>query len=251
MRLEGKVAIVTGAAFGNGRGIARRFAAEGARVALVDLDPERNAETERLIREAGGEAFPLRADVSRREEVEALVRETVGRYGGVDILVANAGVSMPRPFLEMTDEVWDRVIAVNLTGVWLCGQVAARQMVAAGKGGKIVNIASVFSEITGVGVTAYSASKGGVRMLTKAMAVELAPHKVNVNCIGPGIIQTGMSQRISEDPEIRRNYEENVIPWGRIGQPEDIANAALFLASDEADYITGHALFVDGGWVLR
>src|SRR5213075_448368 len=104
---------------------------------------------------------------------------------------------------------------VNLTGVWLCGQVAARQMVAAGKGGKIVNIASVFSEITGTGVTAYSASKGGVRMLTKAMAVELAPHKINVNCIGPGVIQTGMSTRITSDPEVRRNYEENVIPWGR------------------------------------
>lgn len=250
MRLDGKRAVVTGAAYGNGRGIARRFAQEGARVALADLDERRNAETLALIEAAGGEAFTVRCDVSQRAAVQALIDQTIARFGGVDILVANAGISSAASLLEMTDEQWDRVLAVNLTGVFLCGQIAARAMVAAGRPGKIINIASVYSEICGPNSTNYCAAKGGVRMLTKAMAVDLAPYKINVNCIGPGIINTGMSEKTLATEAGMQRYLE-IVPWGRVGQPEDIAATATFLASEDSDYITGTQIFVDGGWLLR
>lgn len=250
MRIPGKVAIVTGAAYGMGRAISRRFAAEGAKVVLFDRDGTRNAETEQLIRGDSNEAYALNGDVSQRAEVEAAVAEAVRRYGRLDIMVANAGISTPTPFLELTDAIWDQMLAINLTGVFLCGQAAARAMVAGGHGGKIINTASVNSEICGPNTAHYSATKGGVRMLTKAMAVELAQHKINVNCIGPGIIETGISRRKLSDEAEQERYRR-IVPWGRIGQPEEIANVALFLASDESEYITGTQIFVDGGWMLQ
>jgi NAD(P)-dependent dehydrogenase (short-subunit alcohol dehydrogenase family) len=249
MRLEGKVAIITGSAYGMGRGIARRFAAEGARVALLDVDEARNAETERLIREADGEAFTRRCDVSQRAEVEASVAETVERYGKLDIMVANAGISTPTPFLDLTDEIWDRMQAINLKGVFLCCQAAARQMVKQGHGGKIISTASINAEVAGTNNAHYSAAKGGVRMLTKAMAVELAHYQINVNCIAPGIIQTGLSEHRLAQPEQVERYRQ-IVPWGRVGQPDEIAGAALYLASADSSYVTGVMLVVDGGWTL-
>jgi glucose 1-dehydrogenase len=233
-----------------GRGIARRFAAEGAKVALADVDFARNEETAQMIREADGEALPITCDVSSRAQVQALVDAAVARYGRLDILVANAGIRQTAPFLEVTDESWDAVLDVNLRGVFLCGQIGARAMVAAGNGGRIINTASIFAEVCAPGYVAYCASKGGVRMLTKVMAVELAAHRITVNAIAPGIIRTGISEaRLSTEEGLRR-YQE-LVPWGRPGEPEEIAEVALFLASPGSEYVTGVMVPVDGGWTLR
>src|SRR5262245_59394537 len=194
MRLADKVAIVTGGGYGMGRGIARRFAAEGAKVALADVNVERNEETAGLIREAGGEALPVTCDVTSRPQVQALVDATLAHFGRLDILVSNAGIRETAHFLDVTDESWNAVLAVNLHGVFLCGQIAARAMAAAGNGGKIVNISSIYAEVCGRGYAAYCASKGGVRMLTKSMAIDLAEYGITVNAIAPGIIRTGMSE---------------------------------------------------------
>ena len=250
MRLADKVAIITGGGYGMGRGIARRFAAEGAKIALADVNAERNEETAQLIREAGGEALPLSCDVSSRAQVQAMVDATVKHFGRLDILVANAGIRQTAPFLEVTDESWDAVLDVNLRGVFLCGQVAARAMAVAGNGGRIINTASIFAEVCAPGYTAYCASKGGVRMLTKVMAVELAAHRITVNAIAPGIIRTGISEgRLATEEGLRR-YQE-LVPWGRPGEPDEIGRVALFLASPDSDYVTGVTVPVDGGWTIR
>lgn len=250
MRLQGKVAVVTGAGSGIGRGIALRFAQEGAAVLCADLSEEGAQQTAETAQKEGGRALALCVDVSRRDQVEAMVGRAVGELGGLDIMVANAGIFQAEPFLETRDETWDQIMAVNARGVFLCCQAAARQMVQAGRGGKIITVASVYAEITGPGAAAYTASKGAARMLTHTMALELAPHKINVNAIAPGAIDTPMLRQAAPDEASQRQFVQ-LIPWGRLGQPLDIANAALFLASDESDYVTGETLFVDGGWLTQ
>lgn len=250
MRLQGKVAIVTGAASGIGRGIALRFAEEGAVVLSADVSEEGTQQTAETVQKEGGRALGLRVDVSRRDQVKAMVARAVSEFGGLDIMVANAGIFRAEPFLETKDDTWDRTMAVNSKGVFLSCQEAARQMVQSGRGGKIITIASVYAEITGPGAAAYTASKGAVRMLTHTMALELAPHKINVNAIAPGAIETPMLRQAAPDEASQRQFLQ-LIPWGRLGQPVDIANAALFLASDESGYITGETLFVDGGWLTQ
>jgi glucose 1-dehydrogenase len=250
MRLAGKVAIVTGGGYGMGRGIARRLAAEGAKVALADVNAERNAETAELIREAGGEALPLPCDGTVRPQVQAMVDATVAGYGRLDILVSNAGIRETAHFLELTDESWHAVLDVNLHGVFLCGQIAARAMAVAGNGGKIVNIASIYAEVCARGYAAYCASKGGVRMLTKAMAIDLAEYGINVNAIAPGIIRTGMSEAGLETEAWLARYRA-LVPLGRPGEPDEIGRVALFLASPDSDYVTGVTIPVDGGWTVR
>jgi NAD(P)-dependent dehydrogenase (short-subunit alcohol dehydrogenase family) len=248
MRLDGKVAIVTGAASGIGRGIALRFAAEGAVVALADVNDAGLAETLRMVRDEGGSGLTQQTDVRERVQVERLVARTVADCGGLDIMVANAGVGYGAPFLDETDQQYDVIMDINLRGVYLCGQIAARVMVARGVGGAIINTASVFAEVTEPEAAIYSASKGGVRMLTKTMAVELGQHHIRVNCLAPGWIRTGMNPLAKEE---RMESILTRVPLGRIGLPRDVASAALFLASDDAAYVTGIMLYVDGGALLQ
>ncbi|HWO93298.1 MAG TPA: SDR family NAD(P)-dependent oxidoreductase [Dehalococcoidia bacterium] len=257
MRLQGKKAIVTGAAYGNGRGIAVRFAEEGADVLVADVNMERANETKRMIEDLGRRAVVTQTDVRKRDQVEAMVRTCVAELGGVDIAVANAGVAglrdetgMPRTFLDLTDEAWDFVIDTNLRGVWLTCQAAGKAMVEQGRGGRLINIASIYSEVGSAGAMAYCTSKGGVRMMTKIMAIEAAPHHITVNAIGPGFIETGMTEPLLRMEEARQQLISR-IPAGRLGVPRDIANVALFLASDEAEYMTGTIVFADGGYLTQ
>ena len=248
MRLKGRVAIVTGAGSGNGRGIALRLAEEGARIVAADVDREAAQETAALVGRGGGEAVAMPADVRRREQAAAMVEGAKDRFGGIDVLVNNAGVETLIPMLDLEEGEWDRVLDTNLKGAFLCGQAAARAMVDAATPGAIVNIASVNAKIALGGQVHYTSSKGGLLMLTKAMALDLAPHRIRVNAVGPGVIETTMTARSLADPQ-RRAMLLSKVPLGRVGQPRDVANAVLFLASDEASYITGATLYVDGGWL--
>lgn len=249
MRLQDKVAIVTGAASGNGRGIALRLAEEGARVVVIDVNVAGAQETAAMIETTGSKALVIKADVGRREQLEAMVATTLDHFGRVDILVNNAGVESMKPFLDLPEAEWDRVMAINLKGPFLCSQAVGKVMAQAG-GGKIVNIASICSNVALTGEAHYIASKGGLLMLTKAMAVDLAQFNINVNAVGPGVIETGMTVNSLNNPA-RVEMFLNHIPLKRIGQPRDVANAVLFLVSDEADYVTGTILYVDGGWLTQ
>ena len=250
MRLTDQVAIVTGAASGNGRGIAERFAEEGCSVIVADVDEIGAEETAELVRALGQQALVVKTDVSHAPDAQRLVDKAVQQFGKVDILINNAGVETLIPFLDLSEDEWDRVVDTNLKGAFLCAKAAARHMVDNKIEGKIVNIASVNSKIALKGQTHYTSSKGGLIMLTKSMALDLAPNGIRVNAIGPGVIETKMTTQSLADPE-RRAMLLGKVPLGRVGQPRDIANAALFLVSDEAGYITGTSLYVDGGWLIQ
>jgi NAD(P)-dependent dehydrogenase (short-subunit alcohol dehydrogenase family) len=237
------VAIVTGAGSGMGRATSLRLARDGYRVVVAEIDAQRAAS---VAAEIGEAAIPFAVDVSEAQGVEALVAAALEHFGRLDAMVANAGVPHGAPFLELDESTWDRVLAVNLKGVFLCGQAAARAMVSAGGPGAIVNVASTYAEVTEGRASAYSASKGGVRMLTKSMALELGPHGIRVNAVGPGWIRTGMNPL--DDPAQVAELEPT-IPLGRVGLPEDVADVIAFLASEDARYISGQTLFVDGGWL--
>jgi 3-oxoacyl-[acyl-carrier protein] reductase len=245
MRLDNKVAVITGSGRGIGREMARLFAAEGARVAVADVDPETARATAADIAAAGGEACPVAADVTDPGQVESLVRQVLGRWGRLDVLVNNAGVGLNRPCLETTLAEWEHVLAVNLTGTFLCSQAAARVMVRQG-GGRIVNVASISGQRGGQGRAAYGAAKAGVIQLTRVMAVELASRNVYVNAVAPGPVDTDQSRQ-NHTPATRRAYHDR-IPLKRYGEHREVAAAALFLASDEASFVTGHVLNVDGGF---
>jgi NAD(P)-dependent dehydrogenase (short-subunit alcohol dehydrogenase family) len=246
MRLQGKAALVTGAGSGIGAAAARRFAAEGARVAAADVNGAAAQATADAILKAGGTACAITADVSRSADVQAMLDRAVAAHGRIDVLMNNAGVMTVTPFLEVTEAEWDRTIATNLKGMFLVGQAVARRMVQDGKGGCIVNTSSVNAVLCLPTSVPYTVSKGGVKQLTGAMAVALAPHGIRVNAIGPGTIATGMTREMVADPNTLRAIKSRT-PLGRIGQPEEMANIALFLASDEASYITGATIYADGG----
>jgi NAD(P)-dependent dehydrogenase (short-subunit alcohol dehydrogenase family) len=245
--LRGKVVAVTGAGSGIGRATAAAFAAAGARLVASDVVPASLDETARLVRAAGYECVAVVADVAKRADVDHLV-EACLELGGIDVMVANAGVSLDRPFLEVTEQDLDTTFAVNLKGVFSCGQAAARAMIAAGHGGSIVTVASIYGERAAEDCSAYCASKGGVRMLTKAMALELGPCGIRVNAVAPGYIRTAMNPMT--DPEEERRLAAEV-PLGRVEGPEVIADVIVWLASDAARYVDGETVFVDGGWVGR
>ena len=232
-----------------GRAVALRLAREGARVVVAELDPEHGVEVADQIRAEGGSAKSVVVDVARLGDVTRLFQETVDTYGTVDILVNNAGIGVAKPLLDYTEGDWDRQMGVNVKGVFFCSQAAAGLMVPRRRG-KIVNFAStsafVSSSMPGV---AYDTSKGAVRQMTVSMAAELAPHGINVNAVAPGTTETEMT-RDSLSTDEGRAWQLARIPLGRIGQPEDIAAVVLFLCSPEADYITGHTLVADGGWLL-
>lgn len=247
-RLTGKVAIVTGGDTGIGKAITQAFAREGANV-IIDYhgDPSPAAALAAQINADGsGEAFPVGADVSKPDDVAALVEAAFRRYGRLDILVNNAGTEEEHPFLDMPLEVYERVIAVDLTGVWLCTQAAAKRMVQSGAGGRIINISSIHEEISMPKNAPYCAAKAGVRMLARTLAVELAPHKITVNNVCPGAIDTPMDKNVKQDPEKHEKLLSE-IPLRRMGQPDEVAAMCVYLASEEASYVTGASLFIDGG----
>jgi glucose 1-dehydrogenase len=249
-QLQGKVAIVTGAGSGIGRGCALRFAAEGARVVVAALHAENGSETVRLIREAGGEATLVQTDVQRLPDIDRLITSTLDAYGQIDVLVANAGVQRLTPFLEIGEDEFDWIFDTNLKGTFFCGQRAAREMVKLGSGGRIINIGSVQSEVAVAGLAHYGATKGGIRQLTKVMALELAPHAIRVNGIGPGPIWTGMMKTL-EGSSLSNEALAKRVPLGRIGEPSEVAATAVFLASEESSYVTGTMIYVDGGWLIE
>jgi glucose 1-dehydrogenase len=247
MYLEDKVAIVTGGSSGIGQAIALAFAREGAAVAV---NYARNAEgAEAAVKEIegrGGRAIAIQADVSKPEDVKNLVRQTVQHFGRLDVMVNNAGVEHKMPFLETPLEVWEEVIAVNLTGPWLGCQEAARQMVEQGGPGRIVNISSVHEDLAMPTNSPYCAAKGGLRMLTRTIAVELAPHGITVNNVAPGAIETPMDAPLEANTsEMSQLLSE--IPLGRMGHPEEVAALAVYLASGDAAYVTGSTFSIDGG----
>ena len=255
MRLDGKVAIVTGGAQGMGRAIARRLAAEGARVVVADLNV---ADAQRVVEEiaaAGGAAAAAETDVRRPEQARALVEAARERFGGLDILVNNAGVGKIIPFLETTERDWDLMFDVNCKGLLWCSQAAARAMIEQGRGGRIVNLASQAGRRGEALVLAYCASKAAVISMTQSMALALAPHRITVNAVAPGVVDTPFWEEVDQQfarlmdlpqGEPRRRAVA-AIPLGRIEQPEDVAGAVAFLVSPDADYITQQCLNVDGG----
>jgi glucose 1-dehydrogenase len=249
MRLENKVAVVTGSSSGIGEAIALAFAAEGAAV-VVNYSRHEDAAQKVLqkIEGAGGKGLVIGADVSDPREVEAMVQQSVGAFGRLDIMVNNAGMERKMPFLETPFEVWQETIAVNLTGAWLGCQAAAKQMVAQGDPGRIINVSSVHEDLAMPTNSPYCATKGGVRMLMRTLAVELAPHDITVNNIAPGAIETPMDAPLEQNPDEMKELLSE-IPLGRMGKPEEVANLALFLASDDSSYVTGSTLFVDGGMI--
>ncbi|MBS7620189.1 3-oxoacyl-ACP reductase FabG [Candidatus Bathyarchaeota archaeon] len=245
-----KVAVVTGSSRGIGRAVALALARGGCALTIVyRKNRDKADEVVKLIKEMGGKAIAVQCDVSKREEVEAMFKATIDAFGKVDILVNSAGIAMRGSLLETTDEVWDSQLAVNLKGVFLCSQVAARYMVERNYG-KIVNISSNSGfGIAMDGETAYGVSKAGVIQLTKSSAYELGKHNINVNCVAPGAVDTDMlrGNRSAEEYEKVLEGRRNRSSLGIIGTPEDIANAVLFFASDASRYITGKTLLVDGG----
>lgn len=255
MRLHGKIAIVTGAAAGFGRGIAVLFAKEGARVVVADIDEQGGRETVSIIERGGGSAVCVKTDVSHASDAERLAGKAVQEFGGIDVVVNDAAVCRLCPVTELTEEEWDRHIEVNLKGVWLVNKYALRHMIKNGAGA-IINIASLSGIKARSFLAAYSASKGGVIMLTQQMALELAPHNIRCNCISPVFGETPMGQSLVAqgtslyglpDTGKVRDLVIQGIPLRRPARPEDIAYAALYLASDESSLVTGINLIVDGG----
>lgn len=255
MRLAGRSAIVTGAGSGIGRAVAVGFAAEGARVAVADIDEARVAETVAAITDAGGDAFGVRVDVSDRASIDSMMGDVLARFETIDAVLSNAGISRPAPFLEMTEADWDVVLDTNLKGQFLVGQAVARHM-AQHSGGSIINTSSQLAEGAANPRSAnYLASKGGCRMLTKAMAVDLAEFGIRVNALAPGPTVTNLSQhgryQNTDADAARRAMMLARIPMGRMGQPEDMVGACVFLASDDSRFVTGATLIVDGGYTAR
>ncbi len=247
MRLAGKVALITGAAQGIGLACARTFAAEGAKVMLADVNDAHGRREVAELGKAGSQAAFVHCDVSRREEVTRAVAETVAAFGRLDVLVANAGIVHAAEFLELEEADFDRVLAVNLKGVFLAGQAAARQMVRQGGGGAIVNMSSVNAVLAIPNQVPYVVSKGGINQLTKVMALALAPHRIRVNAVGPGTILTELAKTaVLGNREAERKILSRT-PMGRMGEPEEIGKVAAFLASDDASYLTGQAIYPDGG----
>ncbi len=244
--MKDKVAIITGAKQGIGYGIALALAKEGCKVVVSDINAEGAVKAATEISKTGVKTIGIGCDVSKKDQVDNLITQTVKEFGGVDIMVNNAGIFPFKPFMDMTEEEWEKVMDVNLKSTFLCCRAAAKEMK---NGGKIVNISSIASIVAFEGLAHYCASKGGMNAMTRALAVELADRKINVNAVAPGAIETpGASGGMTDE---MKKGTISQIPWKRMGLPDDIAQAVVFLASDKADYITGQVLVVDGGWTLR
>jgi NAD(P)-dependent dehydrogenase (short-subunit alcohol dehydrogenase family) len=249
--VQGKIALVTGGGSGIGRATALKLAKEGAKVMIADYVPEGGERTVRMIEEAGGEASFVAADVSVTKQVEAMVAKTIASYGRIDCAFNNAGIEgRMANTVECTEETWDRTIAINLKGVWLCMKYEIPQMLKQG-GGTIVNTASIAGLVGFEGLPAYNASKGGVVQLTRTAALEFATKNIRVNCVCPGVIRTPMVERLLDNRSFTEEQLNAGEPVGRMGKPEEIAEGVLWLLSDASSFVTGHPLVVDGAWVAR
>src|SRR5262245_39254130 len=250
MRLKDRVAIVTGGASGLGRAIAQALGREGARVAILDVNETGARQTAEAIGAAGGQGLGLRVDVTARGEIEAAVAEVLRRWSAIHVLVNNAGWDRPIPFLETDEPFWDRILALNLKAHFHMAQAVLPHMIRQG-GGKVVAIASDAGRVGSTGEAVYSAAKGGVIAFTKTLAREMARHRINVNCVCPGPSETPLFQTefTASRPGLADALKK-AIPWGRLGRPEDVAGAVVFLASDEAEFITGQTLSVSGGLTM-
>ena len=251
MRLKGKVAVVTGSGTGIGQAIAAYFAAEGASV-TVNCHERKAQETVDRIKKVGGKFIVVQADVSKSDEVDRLISRTIEKFGRLDILVNNAGIYSAHPAHQTSEEEWDAMIDVNLKGAFLCSKRAIPELLKNENEiikGRIINIASIAGIVGFEASPAYCASKGGLILLTKQMALDYAPH-ININAICPGVIETTMTSEMLKDEETKQNLMAST-PARRPGKPEEIASAAVFLASDDADFITGASLVVDGGWTIK
>lgn len=248
--LKGKVVIITGGRRGMGKADAILFAKNGAKVVVADIAQEECQQVVDEIEKNGGEGLALKCNVTNEKEVKEMVEKTIEKFGKIDILVNNAGICEFKPFLELTEEEWNKTLDINLKGYFLCAKAAAKEM-AKQKSGAIVNIASVVMGQIGMGMAGlahYSASKGGIAALTKTLALELAPYNIRVNAIAPGAIDTPMAASAKADPKMLEQTLA-MIPLHRMGKPEEIANTVLFLTSDASSYITGSIIVVDGGWL--
>ena len=251
MRLKDKVAIITGAATGIGQGIAERFAKEGAAV-VVDYvgKPDAPNKTEESIQRAGGRTIAVEADVSNPDQVQNLIQTAVREFGRLDIVINNAGIERKYAFLDYPLNEARKIVDVNLFGPFLVSQAAAKQMIKQGNGGRLINISSVHEDLPMPTNAAYCASKGALRMLARTIAVELAKYNITVNNIGPGAIYTPIDTDIEAKPELQKALMSE-IPLNRWGQPSDVAGLAVYLASDEAGYVTGSTYFIDGGMLRQ
>lgn len=250
MKLKNKVAIITGSCRGIGFGTAEEMAKEGAKVVICSTNLKAcEKASERIAKKYKTQTLAVECDVSKKEDVDNLIKQTVKRFKRIDILVNNAGVVRFGSLLKKTEEDWDYTLDINLKGVFLCTQAVAKKMVKQ-KGGKIISIASIAGFVGFDGIPDYCASKGGVVNMTKEMALELAKYNVNVNAIAPGVIKTKMTEAMLKDKKTREGLLAQT-PLGRVGLPKDIGKAAVYLASSDADFVTGHTLVVDGGWLAR
>jgi NAD(P)-dependent dehydrogenase (short-subunit alcohol dehydrogenase family) len=249
MRLQGKVALITGAGSGMGRAASKIFAQEGALVAAIDINGEAAAETAQMVKNAGGRAVSMRADVSNSEDAHSMVETAVREFGGLDVIYNNAGIEGESAFTaQLSEEAFDRVIAINLRGVWLGMKHALPRLIERG-GGAIINTASVAGIVGIKGAAAYCAAKAGVIALTRVAALEYGRYKIRVNCICPGVIHTPMVDRITGDAGLKQSTINRNSVLGRVGTAEEIARTAAFLASDDAPFATGAPFIIDGGWV--
>ncbi len=247
-KLNGKIAIVTGSARGLGQAMAVGLAQAGADIALVDLLDMSNSRMQ--IEKLGRRCITIPADLSHKDCVDAIVKQTVDQLGGIDILFNNAGIIRRCPLTEFTEKDWDDVMNINIRTLFFLSQAAARVMIRQGRGGKIVNTASMLSFQGGILVPSYTASKSAVMGLTRLLACELAPHNINVNAIAPGYMATDNTKALREDPQRNKAILDR-IPAGRWGKPEDLQGIAVFLASPASDYMQGYTVAVDGGWLAR
>lgn len=245
MRLDGKVAIVTGGAMGIGEAYTRGMAREGAKVVIADVNEKIGQDVAESINNAGGTALFVKTDVSKKSDVEALIDKTVAEFGKLDILVNNAAIFDTKPVEETTEEMWDKMLAVNVKGMFFCSQAAAKVMKKQ-KSGKIVNVSSIAAVGAQPGLVVYSSTKGAVLTMSKVFALELCTYNIQVNSILPGTTDTGMAKKAMENPEWIKTVIQD-IPMGRLGKTEDLLGALLYFASDDSNYCTGQTLIVDGG----